>query len=120
MQRFGLVGSGPWARNIVRSLADVPNCALRTIATRKLGNLGFDPPPGCRIHRDWRDAVADPELDGIIVATAPVAHGLIARAAIERDLPVFIEKPMTASLAEAYELEDLVTKRRAIAQVDHL
>ena len=61
-----------------------------------------------RVFTDWRlmfDQVED--LDGVVVSTPDHLHAAITRAALRRGLPVYCEKPLTRTVAEARELETL-------------
>lgn len=70
---------------------------------------------------------AFPDLDALIgsvqavsVATPTVTHLEIAMKAVSRGLHVFIEKPMTSTVAEAEELIRLVDSKSVKVQVGHI
>jgi predicted dehydrogenase len=50
---------------------------------------------------DWRQLVADPKIEAIVIATPQDLHREIAEAAFARGLPVMCEKPMGATLSDA-------------------
>ena len=54
-----------------------------------------------RATADWRELVADPRVEAIVIATPQEFHLAIASAAFALGKPVFCEKPMGASLADA-------------------
>ena len=54
-----------------------------------------------RATDDWRTLVEDPKVGAIIIASPQDTHRAIAEAAFARGKPVFCEKPLGASLAEA-------------------
>ncbi len=54
-----------------------------------------------RAAGDWRDLVADPRVEAIVIATPQQLHRDIAEAAFALNKPVFCEKPLGASLADA-------------------
>ena len=56
----------------------------------------------------------------MIIATPPATHAEIARAAIEINLPVIIEKPLTLDVAEAATLTETAEKHDALVLVDHI
>ena len=64
--------------------------------------------------------LARDDLDGLIISTPPATHGEIARAAIARDLPVLIEKPVTLDSAEAAALGDAAARAGAVVHVNHI
>jgi predicted dehydrogenase len=54
-----------------------------------------------RAAQDWRDLVADPKVDAVVIASPQATHRDIALAALALGKPVFCEKPLGASLADA-------------------
>lgn len=50
---------------------------------------------------NWRDLVEDEEVDAISIATMPSLQAEIAIAALKAGKPVFAEKPMASTLADA-------------------
>ena len=54
-----------------------------------------------RATADWRELVADPKVQAIVIATPQSTHRAIAQAAFELGKPVLCEKPMGADLADA-------------------
>jgi len=54
-----------------------------------------------RATDDWRVLVTDPRVGAIVIAAPQHTHRAIAEAAIARGKPVFCEKPLGASLADA-------------------
>ncbi|HMR31563.1 MAG TPA: Gfo/Idh/MocA family oxidoreductase [Geminicoccaceae bacterium] len=57
--------------------------------------------------RDWREVLGRGDLDAVGIAAGPAAHYEIGLAALERGLPVFMEKPPAATAAEAQRLADV-------------
>jgi predicted dehydrogenase len=54
-----------------------------------------------RATADWRDLVADPRVEAVVIASPQETHRPIALAAFARGLPVLCEKPLGASLDDA-------------------
>jgi predicted dehydrogenase len=82
MSNILLIGNGHWGRNYVSTLADFPDVSLQ-IATR----------------HNWK-SLLDEQPDGVIIATPPQSHIDIAHYALERNVPVMVEKPLALSLNE--------------------
>ncbi|MEX3016101.1 Gfo/Idh/MocA family protein [Gymnodinialimonas hymeniacidonis] len=55
---------------------------------------------------DWRNLVADPKVDAIVIASPQTTHRAIAEAAFAAGKPVFCEKPLGASLDDAIAMVD--------------
>ena len=71
-------------------------------AARHAAAFGF-----ARAAQDWQDLVADPGVEAVVIASPQETHLDIARAAFALGKPVFCEKPLGASLAQAAEMTAL-------------
>jgi predicted dehydrogenase len=60
------------------------------------------------------------EADAVVVATPTVTHAEIAGFCLDRGLHVLVEKPITASLAEADDLLLRARRARRVLQVGHV
>jgi predicted dehydrogenase len=61
-----------------------------------------------RTTRDYRDAIRDPEVQAICIATQEKLRLPVIRAAAEAGKPVYCEKPIATTLAEAREIQRVV------------
>lgn len=68
-------------------------------AAEKARIFGFN-----RSTHDWRELVADPRVDAVLIASTQNTHRDIALAAIAEGKPVFCEKPLGQSIEEAREM----------------
>lgn len=75
--------------------------------------------PGARILTDWREAVADPEVDLVDICLPDRLHHPVAKAALLAGKHVFCEKPLADTAAEAKELADLVRQKGLVTRVGH-
>lgn len=96
-------GDGP-RPNLVH-LAEVAG----DIARQKADEFGFAKATG-----DWRDLIADPEVDVVSITTPNAFHAEMAIAALEAGKHVWCEKPMAVSLADA---ERMAAAARASGRV---
>ena len=55
---------------------------------------------GARAYGDYESAIADPEVDAVLVAVPPVYHLDLTRRALEAGKHVIVEKPAFPSLAD--------------------
>ena len=79
------------------------------LARRKAAELGFATSTG-----NWRDLLANPEIDVISVTTPNQFHAEMAIAALDAGKHVWCEKPMATSLADA---ERMLAAQRASGKV---
>ena len=75
--------------------------------------------PACRIYQTWQALFDAEEIDGVIIATPPSWHAAIAEAALQRDLPVLLEKPIALTVENADRLIKLAAAKATIIHVDH-
>ncbi len=116
--RLGLVGGGMWGRSLIRTIQGLDDVHLcRLASSNPASRTQVD--RRCAVYTTWPEMLEAPGLDGVIVATPPPTHAHIAIAALDRDLAVLIEKPLTLDLAQAERLSDRVRQQGAIAMVDH-
>ena len=101
--KWGLIGCGDIARKrVAPALRDLEACELVAVS-RSQAELaeGFAREFGApRWHRDWRDLVADDEIDAVYVATPVHLHAAQTIAAAEAGKHVLCEKPMALDVAE--------------------
>ena len=72
-----------------------------------------------KIATDWRDVVADPEIDIIDVNTANDTHAEISIAAAKAGKHVLCEKPLAMTVKEAAAMLDAVKKARVVHMICH-
>jgi predicted dehydrogenase len=119
--RFGVIGYGYWGPNIVRNLHGLDTCEVVSVcdrspdALRRAGRTY----PGVRMTADWREIVNAPDIDAVAVITPVWTHFELAKAALENGKHVFVEKPFTASVAQAEELIELAERKGLTIMVDH-
>ena len=68
-----------------------------------------------RATADWRDLVADPKVQAVVIASPQSTHRAIAEAAFAAGKPVFCEKPLGASLEDG---KAMVAAAEASGQVN--
>jgi myo-inositol 2-dehydrogenase/D-chiro-inositol 1-dehydrogenase len=78
--------------------------------------------PGCRVVPDPLEAIADPEVDAVVIASPGQFHEAQVLACIERGIPVLCEKPLTMDAQSSLGIvraEDAVAARtgRRLVQV---
>lgn len=95
--RWGLIGCGDIAqKRAAPALRDSPNSTLVAVNRKRteLAQAFADEFGASTVHADWRDLVADPEIDAVYIATPLEPHAEQAIAAAEAGKHVLCEKPM--------------------------
>ncbi|MGI9104811.1 MAG: Gfo/Idh/MocA family protein [Pyrinomonadaceae bacterium] len=121
MTTIGVIGCGYWGPNLIRNFAENERAQLLWICDtdeRRLSAIGRRY-PATRTAPDYRQLLADPELDAVVIATPVATHYEFAAAALQAGKHVLIEKPFTTDSREAAELIALAKKRGLTLMVDH-
>jgi predicted dehydrogenase len=121
MIRVGVIGYGYWGPNVVRNLHTLDGCQVA-------GICDSNPSAQARVRRTYPDVaitdsalelITSPKNDVIAVVTPVHTHFELAKAALLNGKHVFVEKPFTATTAQAEELIDLAERRKLKIMVDH-
>ncbi|HKR02215.1 MAG TPA: Gfo/Idh/MocA family oxidoreductase [Pyrinomonadaceae bacterium] len=118
---IGVIGCGYWGPNLLRNFAENEAATLRWMCdldTKRLESLGRRY-PSAQTTIDCGQLFNDPQLDAVVIATPVSTHFNFARAALQAGKHVLIEKPFTATVAEAEELIELAERNRLTLMVDH-
>ena len=118
--RVGIVGAGYWGPNLIRNFFELPGTALVAVADLREERLAYVQCryPGVETTQDYWDFFSMP-LDAVVVATPPATHFPIARACLERNLHVLVEKPLTLSCEDALTLIKIAEERGLTLMVGH-
>lgn len=122
MINIGIIGLGYWGPNYARLCFELKDVNLawcadsNTEALQKI-NQRY---PATKITPDYKMILQDPDLDAVVIVTPAQTHFKIAKDALLAGKNILLEKPLTAKLSEAQELEKLVKKLKKILMVDHI
>ena len=122
MVRVGVVGTGAWGRNHVRTLAAMAGVRLVRVADLEESRLADvrRRQTGVETTRDPAAVLAAPDVDAVVIATSAVTHHRLAAAALDARKDVLVEKPLALSGREAADLVERARKRRRVLMVGHL
>ncbi len=72
--------------------------------------------PKATVYEDWRKALDHPNLDAVLCCTTDHTHAFIASWALNRNLHIYMEKPLAITVKEARHVRDLyLTKKNKLA-----
>lgn len=103
MIRAAIIGLGTWGQHLVRCLGpDSPDIRFTAAATRTPAKAqAFAGEHGLRMLASYEAALADPEVDAVVLATPHTQHTDQIVAAARAGKPVFTEKPLGVDAASA-------------------
>jgi len=74
---------------------------------------------GLKGYTDYRELLEREKPDAVLIATPSRFHAQIVKAALERDLHVYCEKPFCLDVAEGSRLAQLAERKRLVNQVGY-
>jgi predicted dehydrogenase len=121
MVNIGVIGCGYWGPNLIRNFTKVKSCRLAAVADSRPERLEAvrHLNPGMNTTLSARELIESDSIDGIVIATPVSTHFELAKACLDNGKHVWIEKPMTACVAEAQELIELAEENGLVLMVDH-
>jgi predicted dehydrogenase len=121
MITFGVIGYGYWGPNIVRNIMGIDGVTVGTIADKNPNALkrASKSCPGVELTDDYSAITGSPDIDAVAIVTPVSTHFELAKKALENGKHVFVEKPFTATAAQAEQLIELAEKNKLRIMVDH-
>jgi predicted dehydrogenase len=118
--RLAIVGLGWWGAELVKAVrasgtAEVVACFARTEDSRK----AFAAEHQIVAADSYGSLLADPDVDGILLATSHSSHAPLAVAAAGAGKHVFVEKPLTLTVEDARRCVQAAADAGVVLQVGH-
>ncbi|MDD5433934.1 MAG: Gfo/Idh/MocA family oxidoreductase, partial [Nitrospira sp.] len=106
MLNVGVIGYGYWGPNIVRNFNGIEGSRVQLICDGNPNAItrAKKAHPHIDTTGNWQDVISSPEIYIIAVITPVSTHFELAKKALENGKHIFIEKPFTATVAQAEEL----------------
>jgi predicted dehydrogenase len=116
--KMAVIGVGHLGRHHARILAATEGVELTAIVDineQRAGDVARE--FASRAHTDWREIIG--QVDAVTLAAPTDVHAAIAEPLLDRGVHVLVEKPMTATTAEADRLIALAASRNVTFAVGH-
>jgi predicted dehydrogenase len=119
---IAVLGAGYWGPNLIRNVAQSASARLHTLCDINEKRLNAIAQLYAPQHQttDFESVFANPEIDGIIIATPAHTHYELAKKALQADKHIMVEKPLALHAEEAEELIALAKQRGRILMVGHV
>ena len=100
------IGTGKIARKVAKEVVSIKGHKIVSVYNRtKAKAESFAAIYQSKVYESALDAINDPEVDGVYIATTNNTHFSFAKLCLENHKPVLVEKPITGN---AKELEELI------------
>jgi predicted dehydrogenase len=122
MINVGIIGSGFGLYGLLPAFITVKNCRVVAFCGKQTPRVvTYCQSIGLKnFYTNWQKMLENENLDAIVIAVTPQAQYEIAKAAINKGLHVFAEKPLAATLLQAEELYTLAKKKKIVHVVDFI
>jgi predicted dehydrogenase len=129
--QIGLIGCGRMGRNNIRTVlgqggrANAIITAVCDVDINRADNLKAELEEmyaqegkalKIQVYQDYRTFLAKSGVDGVVIATPDHQHALNAIAAAEAKKDIYLQKPLTYSVAEGRKLVDTVRRNKVVLQ----
>ena len=118
--RLGSVGLGWWGSALADAVAkggvaEIVTCYARTPE----GRDQFAAKHGCRVAGSLEDLLADPEVEGVLIATSHQSHRVLIEQAATAGKHVYVEKPLTNTVEDGVAAVKAARDADVLLQVGH-
>jgi predicted dehydrogenase len=115
---IGVGGRGAYVANAYSKLAEIENCQIFAVCDvyEKRKRLNAEK-YNCKGFSDYKELLAQSEIDAVVVATPDHWHAKIALEAMRAGKDVYLEKPMCHTIDEARQLVEGVKQYKRVLQV---
>ena len=118
--RLGVIGCGRRGRNNLRSVLrltdDIQVVALSEVFKPNLEET-LKMVPDAKIYPDFRDLIADKDIDAVLIATPDHWHAYMSVEACKAGKDVYVEKPISVTVHEGQMMVKAARKYDRVVQV---
>lgn len=118
--RIALVGFGMWGRNLARVFHQLG--ALVTICETNKDYLAEAKKtyPGISLTASFAEVLSKSDIQGVVIASPPVSHKVLAMQAFKAGKHVFVEKPLALSAVDGNEIMQCAADNHKTLLVGHV
>ena len=117
--RLGIIGCNGMGQANLRACSSQSDVVVTAVCevwkARREGVLAKH--PNAKGYNDYRDLLADDNVDAVIIATPPHWHALMAIDACKAGKDIYLQKPMTLHLGESVAVRNAVRRHKRICQI---
>ena len=115
-----VMGSGYWGRNLVRNFHALGALRMVCDSNEEILTALRSQYAGVKTTPSFVEVLADPTVQGMVIATPASLHASMVRQALLADKDVLVEKPLALTEKDGEELVQLAEQRGRVLMVGHL
>jgi predicted dehydrogenase len=119
----GCIGLGTRGGDLLNAVVAAPGVTVVAVSDvygpHRQKGLERSQNPEARAYEDYRDLLADPRVDAVIIATPDHWHCQMVLDAVKAGKDIYCEKGFSRTLQEAKLMRDALKKSRVVFQLGH-
>lgn len=117
---LGILGLGWWGSVLTEAVARTDGAeVLSCYARGEEGRLSFAEEHGCRAAGSLEELLEDPQIEGVLIATSHSSHRKLIEQVAAAGKHIFVEKPLTTTVADARACVEAAQAGGVLLQVGH-
>lgn len=121
--RVGCIGVGTRGGDLLNAVVDAPNVKVVAVSDvygpHRQKGLERSRNSEAKGYADYRDLLADPKVDAVIIATPDHWHCQMVLDAVQAGKDIYCEKGFSRTLAEAKRMRDALKGSKVVFQLGH-
>ena len=119
--RVSVVGCGYWGQNVLRNFCELEEAQVLIACDAEPRSLARSRQcyPTLEVTQNYKDVLADPRVDAVVLATPVSTHYPFAHQALQAGKHVLVEKPLAQSARQVQDLIQLADRTGKTLMVDH-
>lgn len=119
----GCIGLGTRGGDLINAVVAVPNVKVVAVCDvygpHRQKGVERSRNPQVKTYVDYRDLLADPNVEAVVIATPDHWHCQIVLDAVKAGKDIYCEKGFTRTLAEAKRMRDALKTSKVVFQLGH-
>lgn len=119
----GCIGIGTRGGDLLKAVVAAPNVKVVAVSDvygpHRQKGLDWSQNPEAKAYEDYRDLLADPRVDAVVIATPDHWHCQMVLDAVAAGKDIYCEKGFSRTLEEAKRMRDALKKSKVVFQLGH-
>ncbi|WP_165767957.1 Gfo/Idh/MocA family protein [Virgibacillus indicus] len=120
MLKVGMIGMGRMGNHHGQKLNGIDDVEITATCTSPVQNVPLLNQQEPKLYHDCDDMLENEELDIVYICTPTMSHAEIAKKIIDKRLNLFLEKPLTMNLIDAWDLVTRVKQTDIICTIGYM